>query len=61
MICSFDIKSDLNLLSFVSTYNCNFTKYLPLIKNGNNLSENLSECMFKSIDNVNNSLYSSIK
>jgi hypothetical protein len=50
MICSFDIKPDMNLLTFVATYNNTFTKYTPLTKVGPDYSKSLSECMQKAID-----------
>jgi hypothetical protein len=54
MICSFDIKSDLNLLSFVATYNNTFTKYTPLTRVGADYSKSLSDCMQKSIESFFN-------
>jgi aubergine-like protein len=56
MICSFDIKADMDLLSFVATYNNTFTKYTPITKVGSNYSKNLSDCMTKSVENVLKSL-----
>lgn len=50
MICSFDIKNDLNLLSFVATYNNTFTKYIPITKVGGDYSKSLAECMQKAVD-----------
>ncbi len=50
MICSFDMKSELNLLSFVATHNNTFTKYTPLTRVGADYSKSLSECMSKSVE-----------